>query len=434
MEEHGNKNITCTAGFPSTDNHYVYPNPGTDYLTYLHKIILRLRNRHALSSLLQTLVRASIKFARADRGTIQLYDSISHTLHTLSSHGFGKEMRQYLPSVNEDNSPYKRAMMEGKTIHIAPIKEDEFYHNTPLLTLLQNSGIHSMMAIPIISYGRMLGVIAIYWKRICFPENVMLKMMDFLAHETANLIQHRQHEERLQVQQIKAEENSHANDLFLATLSHELRSPLTAILTWAQLLKTNHVSQEKLAIGLNAIEDSAMTQNTIINDLMDISGTILGKIAMDMQPVDLNQLIQISVDSMRASAEKKSLRIYMSCPKSLIVSCDATRIKQVFSNLLANAIKFTPEGGEITIQSRSIIDPNNRVAEIVFIDTGIGIKSDFLSNIFMIFNQGFLKPKEGIGLGLALANNLIKLHGGMIKAHSRGENTGTSFTIHLPLL
>ncbi|KTD49766.1 sensor histidine kinase [Legionella rubrilucens] len=434
MDDYVVKKITQTPGQFAVDEHLSRPSSDKDYLTYLHKISLRLRDRHALSSLLQTLVRAFVKFAQADKGNLQLYDPISHTLHTVSSHGFDKEMRQSLPLLNEGQSPCRRAAMEAKTIHIDTINNPALNQNDPAMALLQRSGICSMMAMPVIAYGRLLGVIALYWKRSYYPDREVLKILDLLAHETANLIQHRQHEETLQAQKIKAEESRHAKDLFLATLSHELRSPLTAILTWAQLLKSKHISKEKLAIGLNAIEDSAMTQNTIINDLMDISGTILGKISLDMQPADLNQLIHISVDSMRASAEKKSVSLRLSCSKPLIVSCDPTRIKQVFSNLLANAIKFTPEGGEITIQSQSHVQPRQRFAEIVVSDNGKGIKAEFLSSIFMLFNQGFIKQKEGFGLGLALANNLIKLHGGSINARSGGENKGTSFTIHLPLL
>ncbi|QRN04725.1 GAF domain-containing protein [Legionella sp. MW5194] len=434
MDEYVVKKITQTPDHFAADEQPSSPSPDKDYLTVLHKISLRLRNRHALSSLLQTLNRAFVKFARADKGNIQLYDPLSHMLHTVSSHGFNKEMRQSLPLLNEEQSPCRMAAMDAKTIHVDLINDSAFDHPCPAMAWLMKSGICSMMTIPIIAYGRLLGVIALYWKRHCYPDRKVLTILDLLAHETANLIQHRQHEEILQAQKIKAEESSHAKDLFLATLSHELRSPLTAILTWAQLLKSQHISKEKLAIGLNAIEDSAMTQNTIINDLMDISGTILGKITLDMQPADLSQLIRLCVDSIRASAEKKSVSLRMCCSKPLIVSCDQTRIKQVFSNLLANAIKFTPEGGEITIQSQSHIHPNQRFAEIVVSDNGKGIKAEFLSSIFMLFNQGFIKQREGFGLGLALANNLIKLHGGTIKAHSEGENKGASFTIQLPLL
>lgn len=322
MDDYVVKKITQTPGQFAVDEHLSRPSSDKDYLTYLHKISLRLRDRHALSSLLQTLVRAFVKFAQADKGNLQLYDPISHTLHTVSSHGFDKEMRQSLPLLNEGQSPCRRAAMEAKTIHIDTINNPALNQNDPAMALLQRSGICSMMAMPVIAYGRLLGVIALYWKRSYYPDREVLKILDLLAHETANLIQHRQHEETLQAQKIKAEESRHAKDLFLATLSHELRSPLTAILTWAQLLKSKHISKEKLAIGLNAIEDSAMTQNTIINDLMDISGTILGKISLDMQPADLNQLIHISVDSMRASAEKKSVSLRLSCSKPLIVSCD----------------------------------------------------------------------------------------------------------------
>jgi PAS domain S-box-containing protein len=231
----------------------------------------------------------------------------------------------------------------------------------------------------------------------------------------------------------EAERIGRMKDEFLATLSHELRTPLNAILGWSQLLQQTQPDAKMLNEGLSVIERNAKVQNQLIADLLDMSRIISGKIRLDVQRVDLASVITAVVDSVRPSADARNIRLHKVLdPIAGLVSGDPNRLQQIVWNLLSNAIKFTPKGGKVEV----LLERVNSHIQITVSDTGQGIRPDLLPHVFDRFRQGdasTTRAHGGLGLGLAIAKQLVELHGGRIEAKSLGEGQGASFSITLPV-
>lgn len=229
-----------------------------------------------------------------------------------------------------------------------------------------------------------------------------------------------------------AEQASRLKDQFLATLSHELRTPLNSILGWTQLLR-RHVSGADLERGLSVIERNARVQVRLIEDLLDMSRIVSGKLRFDVRPVDLSEVIRAAIESVQPAAAVKSIRIHTAVdPNAGPVQGDPARLQQVFSNLLSNALKFTPEGGAVQVT----LEGGNAHVQIIVTDTGIGIAPEFLPHLFERFRQAdgsTARQFGGLGLGLALVKSLVEAHGGAVRAESRGEHQGATFIVELPL-
>jgi len=239
----------------------------------------------------------------------------------------------------------------------------------------------------------------------------------------------------------QAEEANRMKDEFLAILSHELRTPLNSILGWSRLLVTKKFDETTKIKALETIERNARSQAKLVNDILDVSQIIQGNLRLSIQPVNLQNLIEVTVETARLQAEEKSIEIktYL-YPTALRVSGDPERLRQILANLLSNAIKFTPESGVIEIRLKLLQTTEtsicNQYAQLQVIDQGIGITPEFLPHVFDSFRQGnssISRPYGGLGLGLAIARNLVELHNGTITAESAGEGKGATFTIALPL-
>ncbi|MBV8970080.1 MAG: response regulator, partial [Verrucomicrobia bacterium] len=229
----------------------------------------------------------------------------------------------------------------------------------------------------------------------------------------------------------EAERASRAKDEFLATLSHELRTPLNAILGWASLLRSARTETD-VDHGLDVIERNARAQSQIIDDLLDMSRIISGKVRLDVQPVDLIVVLRESVETVRAAAEARGidLRTEFDAPNAFF-NGDANRLRQVFWNLLNNAIKFTAEGGRVCLR----VEQSKSQFKIQVIDTGEGIAKEFLPSVFNRFQQADASTTRrhgGLGLGLAIVKQLVELHGGYVSAHSAGLGQGATFVVTLP--
>ncbi|HET8644615.1 MAG TPA: ATP-binding protein, partial [Vicinamibacteria bacterium] len=230
----------------------------------------------------------------------------------------------------------------------------------------------------------------------------------------------------------KAEEESRAKDEFIAVVSHELRAPLGSILIWSQLLRGDTPDEATLTRALQMIERSTRSLARLIDDLLDASRVIAGKLQVEKAPVDLGAAVETAVEAERMNASNKSvaLDLVRDAP-SVRVLGDSRRLQQVILNLLSNAIKFTPEGGRV--QVRLLHGPAHAQVEVS--DTGIGIRSEFLPVIFERFRQvNPERPQTGLGLGLSIARHLVELHGGTISAASAGAGQGSTFVVKLPLL
>jgi len=233
----------------------------------------------------------------------------------------------------------------------------------------------------------------------------------------------------------EAERANRLKDEFLATLSHELRTPLNAILGWAQMLCDGTVTQERESLlrGLQTIVRNAKAQSRIVEDLLDMSRIVSGKLHLSVGPVILPSVIEAAIATIRPAADAKNIRITAVLDSDIpAVNGDPQRLQQVVWNLLSNAVKFTPAGGRIDVVLRRV----DSDAEISVSDTGEGIPREFLPDMFTRFSQAdgsTTRRHSGLGLGLAIVKQLTELHGGKVAAHSRGEGAGATFTVRLPL-
>ncbi len=230
-----------------------------------------------------------------------------------------------------------------------------------------------------------------------------------------------------------AERAGRIKDEFLATLSHELRTPLNAMLGWARVLRKSKNLSEEVGNGLAVIERNARSQAQIIGDLLDMSAIISGKVRLDTQPLDLAALIDATIETVKPAAEAKAIRLsVVPCDCASTIQGDANRLQQVLWNLLANAVKFTPPGGEV----RVTLARNESHLTIEVVDNGEGIDCAFLPSIFARFSQADASSARrhgGLGLGLSIVRQLVELHGGTISAHSDGPGTGSKFRVMLPV-
>jgi PAS domain S-box-containing protein len=243
----------------------------------------------------------------------------------------------------------------------------------------------------------------------------------------------KQMEETLKLRAEELEQANRTKDEFLATLSHELRTPLTAILGWSRLLRARQFDEAGQERAVEVIERNAEAQAKLIDDLLDVSRIITGKLRLEVQPVALASVVETVVNALRPSAEAKRLRLEPSVdPATDPVTGDPNRLRQIVTNLLSNAIKFTPEGGRVEVR----LERADAHARLTVRDTGPGIRAEDLPHIFERFRQADstnTRTHSGLGLGLAIARHLVELHGGTIHAESQGEGQGAAFTVELPL-
>ena len=231
-----------------------------------------------------------------------------------------------------------------------------------------------------------------------------------------------------------AERANRLKDEFLATISHELRNPLNAILGWAHMLRLGKLTPPNTDRAVETIYRNAKSQAQLVADLLDVSRIISGKLRLDVRPVDLLSIVNAAIDSIRPAADAKSIRLQTILdPAAGPISGDADRLQQIVWNLLTNAVKFTPKGGRVQVKVQRV----DSHVEIVVTDSGVGISKEFLPYVFDRFRQADASTTRihgGLGLGLSIVHQLVDLHGGSVSVHSDGEGKGASFTIILPFV
>jgi signal transduction histidine kinase/ActR/RegA family two-component response regulator len=229
----------------------------------------------------------------------------------------------------------------------------------------------------------------------------------------------------------EAEEANQSKDEFLATVSHELRTPLTAVLGWAHMLRADEVPPDRLEHGLAVIERSARAQSRLIDDLLDVSRIVSNRLRMVREPVALAEVIEAALDAARPQAEEKQVEIQTDLSEAAVVLGDPRRLEQVVGNLIWNAIKFTEPPGHIRVQ----VKRDDRHVVLSVSDTGVGISSAFLPYVFEWFRQADARSRSqsGLGLGLGIVRHIVQLHGGSVRAESRGVGQGATFSVTLPI-
>ena len=261
-------------------------------------------------------------------------------------------------------------------------------------------------------------------------SNEVAKLGEALALADA---EKRQLLENERIARNEAERASRLKDEFLATLSHELRTPLNAILGWSQLILSGNMKREDIQRGLETIERNARAQNKLIEDLLEMSSIISGKVRLDMHSLNIASLIEAAIESVRPTAQAKGVILQ----KTLLahvspITGDSNRLQQIFWNLLSNSIKFTPKGGKVEV----VLQQADSFVEIGIHDSGLGISPEFMPFVFDRFRQGdpsLTRQHGGLGLGLAIVKQLVELHGGTVRAESAGTGQGATFIVNLPL-
>ena len=232
----------------------------------------------------------------------------------------------------------------------------------------------------------------------------------------------------------EAERANRLKDEFLATISHELRNPLNAILGWAHMMRLGKLNEANMERAVETIYRNAKSQSQLVADLLDVSRIISGKLRLDVRTVDLISIVNAALDSIRPAADAKTICLQtMLDPAAGPISGDADRLQQIVWNLLTNAVKFTPKGGKIQVKVQRV----NSHVEIVVSDSGVGISKEFLPYVFDRFRQAdasITRTQGGLGLGLSIVHQLVDLHGGTVAVQSEGEGKGATFTVTLPFI
>jgi PAS domain S-box-containing protein len=387
-----------------------------------------------LITIFRALKQFTVVSVPCDGLFISLYDPIRDVRTACYAWGDGQELdfSELPPMPVNASGPNSRAVRTGQVI----ITDDymNLARGHPSVIVGPDNGLRpqSSVALPMAVMGRIIGTIEVqsYQKSAFREEHATAMRMG--ANLTAVAIQNVRLLERESTARTEAEESNRLKDEFLATVSHELRTPLTAILGWSRMLEAGTLDDPTAARAIETIRRNAISQAQIIDDILDVSRVITGKLYLDLHPIDLAPVIEAAVNVVRPTAEAKGIRIeteFSSQPA--VITGDANRLQQIIWNLLSNAIKFTPSGGSVFLSVHEI----GTQVEVRVADTGQGISRDFLPFVFDRFRQAdstSTRQYGGLGLGLAIARHLVEIHGGTIMAESPGEEKGATFSLRLP--
>ncbi|HEX8456711.1 MAG TPA: PAS domain S-box protein [Pyrinomonadaceae bacterium] len=404
-----------------------------------------------LHKLVQAVTDAATELTGAQFGSffynVLNEEGASYTLYTLS--GVPREAFAHFPMPRATDLFGPTFRGEG-VIRIADVAKDPRYgKNSPYYGMPEGHlPVTSYLAVPVISRsGEVLGGLffghpeaGVFTER---HERIVEGMaaQSAVAMDNARLFEEARRT-RIEAERAAAEnerlyreaqESNRIKDEFLATVSHELRTPLTAILGWSHLLRTNTGNGDFAGKAFETIERNARAQAQLIDDLLDVSRIITGKLRIDVRPIDPNTFIEAAIESVKPGAEAKGVRLQRIIDTGVVsVAGDPVRLQQVVWNLLANAIKFTPRGGRVQVKLERV----NSHVELTVSDTGAGIAPEFLPHVFDRFRQADQRKTRqhgGLGLGLSIVRHLVELHGGTVRVESAGEGQGATFTVLLPV-
>lgn len=302
------------------------------------------------------------------------------------------------------------------------------------LALMQALDSTSWIMVPLRVQQHTFGVLMLAYsdsKRHYDAED--LALANEVARRAATAIDNARLYSLSQNERARVEAANRAKDEFVAMVSHELRTPLNAILGWLRLMRGGTLDEARRAHAYDVIERNAEAQDRLVADLLDISRVITGKLRITPSQVDVANVVEMAIESVRPAADAKRIRINLEVDRaSSVLRADADRLQQVAWNLIANAVKFTPKNGLVDVQIRRVESD----IELVVSDNGEGIDLEFLPHVFEIFQQSdrsATRPHGGLGIGLSIVKHIVDLHGGSISAHSAGKGTGATFCVRLPI-
>lgn len=367
---------------------------------------------------------------------VSLYDSVRDVRTACYGWGDGQEIdtSQLPPMPVTNTGPNSRAVRTNQVIITNDYMSETLGH--PAVMIGPDNGLRpqSSLSTPMSVMGRIIGTIEVQTYKKAAYRDEHVTAMRMAANLTAVAIENVRLLERESTARATAEESNRLKDEFLATVSHELRTPLTAILGWSRMLEGDSLESEMAARAIDTIKRNAKAQAQIIDDILDVSRIITGNLYLELQPIDVEAVLEAAINVVRPTAEAKGIQIEVNFdPEPIAVSGDANRLQQVLWNLLSNAVKFTPAGGKVFVSLRQV----DSQAELVVADTGQGINAEFLPFVFDRFRQAdstSTRQHGGLGLGLAIARHLVEIHGGTVEAKSSGQGKGATFTVKLPLV
>ena len=391
---------------------------------------------------LRDVLNVAIEISGADKGNIQLLDRESGTLRLSAQSGFEEPFVEFFESVIGDDTACGVALRSKQRVIIENINESEIYADKHTLEAMREADVLAVQSLPLLSStGNVLGIISVHFGHAHRPSEQELRLMDLLARQTADYLERKRVEEEREHLLVRehelrqtAEEANRLKDEFLAIMSHELRNPLNVILGYAELLlRMDEIKgSPNLHRMADAVKRNAVAQSKLIRDLLDLSRLRSGKLELNRETVSPFVSIENAIETVRIDADSKAIEITVSAPdEMLFVQADPVRLEQIIWNLLNNSVKFTPHGGRIEVR----LEEENDEIVLTVSDNGQGIDTSFLPHIFEIFRQADSRTNRsqaGMGIGLAVVQQLVELHGGSVNAFSAGTGKGATFTIRLP--
>jgi DNA-binding response OmpR family regulator/nitrogen-specific signal transduction histidine kinase len=400
-------------------------------LVRLHNVGADLLEKRAMPELLQAAVDAAVALTGASLGDLQLYDDEADVLQLAAQRGFNAELAEHLRIVERcSSSAFAEVLRSGQRCILEDIASDTGAPAASDASHLRAAGVRSLQATPITSRaGTLIGVLSTFWKLPHRPDNAMLRILDLLTRQIADLIQHRRAEQALKRTESALRDANRRKDEFISILGHELRNPLSPILTSLDLMDLQ-------GGGLFQLERDTIRRQVrymvrLIDDLLEVSRLTLGKVSLQQNPEDMQGILAEAMELVSPLLEQRGHHVSVDIAPQLVVMADRTRLAQVFANLLSNAAKFTPMGGSIQVRA----DRDGGQVRVVVEDNGVGIRAEMLTSIFDTFvqeTQALDRSQGGLGLGLSIVRALVALHGGSVEAHSDGAMKGSRFIVRLP--
>src|SRR5689334_3791720 len=395
-----------------------------------------------IAGCLRDVLNVAIEICGAHKGNIQLLDREASKLNLIAQTGFDEPFVEFFESVISDDTASGVALRTKQRVIVEDVTNSEIYGGKHSLEAMREADVLAVQALPLLSStGNVLGIISVHFGHAHRPSEQELRLLDLLARQTADYLERKRVEEerehlleREHEMRETAEEANRLKDEFLAIMSHELRNPLNVILGYAELLlRMDEINKSaNLHRMADAVKRNAVAQSKLIRDLLYLSRLRSGKLELNREIVSPIASIENAIETVRIDADSKQIGITVSAPdEMLFVQADPVRLEQIIWNLLNNSVKFTPRGGRIEVRLEEAED------EIVLTvsDDGQGIDDSFLPHIFEIFRQADSRTnrsQSGMGIGLAVVQQLVELHGGSVTAFSGGTGQGATFTIRLP--
>jgi signal transduction histidine kinase len=399
----------------------------------LHNISAMLVDENSVGELYQKLVDAATLVMRSDFGSMQRFDEEEGKLQLIAHRGLDESAVEFWQWVHAGRATTcGKALQLGQRVVVPDFEVCEFIEGSADLIAFRQAGVRSAQSTPLLTRnGRLVGMITTHWTRVCQPRERDLQLLDIIARQAADLIERNASAEALRLQSQRLIEADRYKDEFLATLAHELRNPLAPIQNGLALLKIGKSEQVPRVLPMMERQLGHMVR--LIDDLLDVSRISRGMITLKRDRVTLKTIVDSAVETSRPMINAAQHKFTVTIPGDNVwLHVDLTRVAQIISNLLNNAAKYTPSGGEIEL----VAEVTGSTVQVKVRDTGIGIAQTMLPKIFELFTQvdGTAESAQGgLGVGLALARRLAEMHDGSIEVTSPGDKAGSVFTLSLPV-